>query len=159
MSLISARGIAKAYGPQVLLRDVTLTIEPGDRIGLLGVNGAGKSTLLKILAGVETIDEGVIDRQVGAQILYLPQEPELEAEQTPREIVLSGLGAWARARAAYDEAVAAGHDEKALAEQARHGEEVERLGGWERGHLALDMLQRLGVRDVEIGRASCRERV
>ena len=157
MSLISARGLQKAYGPQVLLKDVTLTIEKEDRIGLLGINGAGKSTLLKILAGVETVDDGTIDRGSGARILYLSQEPELPQDKTPTEIVLAGLGEWSRAREAYDQAstayLEAGDDsaaaEKALADQAHLGEEIERLGGWERGHLALDMLQKLGVREVD----------
>jgi ATP-binding cassette subfamily F protein uup len=157
MSLISARGMQKAYGPQVLLKDVTLTIEKEDRIGLLGVNGAGKSTLLKILAGVETVDEGVIDRGSGSRILYLSQEPELPQDQTPTQIVLAGLGEWSRAREAYDQAsadyMAAGDDaeaaDRALHTQAHLGEEIERLGGWERGHLALDMLQKLGVREVD----------
>ena len=55
MSLLSARGISKAYGPQTLFDDVSLTIEKGDRVGGLGVNGSGESRLLRVVAGLGNI--------------------------------------------------------------------------------------------------------
>ena len=151
--ILSARDLVKAYGPKPLLAGVSLTIEIGERIGLLGANGTGKSTLLRVLAKAEPADEGVIDRQRGASILYLPQEPKLSEEASPRRIVEQGLSEWHAALAGHSEVTAAiargeGSDEL-LADQAHLAESVERLGGWDQGHLIVEMLERLGIRDVD----------
>jgi ATP-binding cassette subfamily F protein uup len=153
VSVLSARDLVKAYGPQTLLAGVSLTIETGERVGLLGANGTGKSTLLRVLARVEPADDGVIDRQRGASILYLPQEPKLPQEASPRRIVELGLSEWHAAQARHAEVTAAiergeGNDNR-LAEQARLAESVERLGGWEQGHRIVEMLERLGIREVD----------
>ncbi len=57
-----ARELSRSLGGQLVLRDVSLSVGPGDRIGLLGPNGVGKSTLLRILAGLERPDEGTVER-------------------------------------------------------------------------------------------------
>ena len=102
--ILSARDLVKAYGPSPLLAGVSLTIESGERVGLLGANGAGKSTLLRVLAKVEPADEGVIDRRRGASILYLPQEPKLPEDASPRQIVEQALSEWHAALARHAEA-------------------------------------------------------
>src|SRR2546425_1861974 len=94
MSILSARGLSKAYGPQTLFSGASLTIEPGQRVGLLGYNGTGKSTLLRVLAGLEAPDDGVVEKQRGAAVRYLAQEPRFDGPTTPHEIVLSGLSEW-----------------------------------------------------------------
>ena len=71
MHLLTAENITKAYSEKPLLRDITLNINVGDKIGLIGVNGTGKSTLLKIIAGAETSDSSDI-----SIIEYLPQDPD-----------------------------------------------------------------------------------
>ncbi len=156
MTLLSARALTKAYGPQTLFRDVSVTIEEGDRVGLLGVNGSGKSTLLRVLAGLEPSDTGVIDRRKGARVLYLPQEPELDPQATARAIALEGLADWydATARhAAVTHAIDAGGssdgDAANVVEQARLAERVEVLGGWDRDHVAIEILHKLGVEETE----------
>ena len=60
MNRLNLEHIGKTYGTKDLFHDVTLGIETGDRIGLIGVNGTGKSTLLKIVAGIVEPDEGRI---------------------------------------------------------------------------------------------------
>ena len=60
MIILSAQNIAKAFGVNTVLRDVSLTVQQGDRIGLVGVNGCGKSTLMRILAGLDAQDSGEI---------------------------------------------------------------------------------------------------
>ena len=157
MTIISARALSKAYGPQTLFTDVALTVSAGDRVGLLGVNGTGKSTLLRILAGVEPADTGTIDRRRDAPILYLSQEPEMEADQTPRAIVESGLAEWYAAKRRHEEvshALEGGGGSvtsltAALEEQERLSEAVERLGGWDRGYIVDTMLDKLGVRGLD----------
>ncbi len=152
MPVLSARGVSKAYGPQTLLSNVSLTISRGERVGLLGVNGTGKSTLLRILAGVEPADEGTVDRRRDATILYLAQEPELDPAKTPRAIVEEGLAEWKAATVRHEEIsrlLAQSATDALLAEQAAVGERIEQLGGWSRGHVAEDMLSKLGVRELD----------
>jgi ABC transport system ATP-binding/permease protein len=125
----------------------------GEKVGLLGINGTGKSTLLKVLAGLEAPDTGVVERRRDATILYLAQEPALDPEKTPRAIVEAGLVDW-RAAIVRHEAVtrsieASGAPPELLREQAELAEQIERLGGWERGHVIDDMLERLGVREID----------
>jgi ABC transport system ATP-binding/permease protein len=73
MNLISLERIAKAYGPRVLLDGVSLGVNEGERIGVVGRNGAGKSTLLALLAGLTEPDSGRIARMSGLRTGYLPQ--------------------------------------------------------------------------------------
>jgi ATP-binding cassette subfamily F protein uup len=76
--LLSAEHLSKNYGAKQLLSDVTLYLNEGEKVGIIGVNGTGKSTLLKILAGRETPDSGTIALNPNIQISYLPQNPEME---------------------------------------------------------------------------------
>jgi ATP-binding cassette subfamily F protein uup len=156
VTLLSARSLTKAYGPQTLFADVSVTIEEGDRVGLLGVNGSGKSTLLRVLAGLEPSDTGVIDRRKGARVLYLPQEPMLDPEATARTIALEGLADWYDATArhavvtrAIDTGSSSDADTANIEEQARLAERVEVLGGWDRDHVAIEILHKLGVEETE----------
>jgi ABC transport system ATP-binding/permease protein len=73
MNLISLERIAKAYGPRVALDGVSLGVNEGERIGVVGRNGAGKSTLLALLAGLTEPDSGRIARTSGLRVGYLPQ--------------------------------------------------------------------------------------
>ena len=67
-----------------ILKDISLSFFPGAKIGVLGLNGAGKSTLLKIMAGLDTEIDGEARPMPDINIGYLPQEPQLDAEQTVR---------------------------------------------------------------------------
>jgi ATP-binding cassette subfamily F protein uup len=152
VTLLSARSLTKAYGPQTLFRDISLTITAGDRIGLLGINGSGKSTLLKVLAGIEPYDAGVIDKRRGARIAYLPQEPELRPEANAREVASEGLVDWYAATARHTEVThlidGGAHDDALLEEQAQLSETVEHLGGWQRDHVVHEYLTKLGITDL-----------
>jgi sulfate-transporting ATPase len=84
--------VAKLVPPKRhILRDISLSFFPGAKIGVLGLNGAGKSTLLRIMAGVDKEFEGEARPQPGIRIGYLPQEPELDASKSVREIVEEGV--------------------------------------------------------------------
>ena len=78
-----ATHVTKLYGPRVILDDVSLTLPPRSRIGVVGPNGAGKSTLLRILAGLEQPDGGSVARTPpSATVGYLPQEPDGREDET-----------------------------------------------------------------------------
>ena len=153
MPVITAHSVTKAYGLRPLFDQATFTIRRGEKVALLGPNGTGKSTLLRVLAGLEPVDTGTIDRRRDAVILYLPQEPELDPARTPREIAREGLTQWHAAKSKYDEVsdrIGAGEtSDELMAEQAKLAEDVERLGGWSRDHEVDEILLHLGVIDVE----------
>ncbi|WP_295552788.1 energy-dependent translational throttle protein EttA [Limnohabitans sp. Rim8] len=107
-----------------ILKDISLSFFPGAKIGVLGTNGSGKSTLLKIMAGIDKEIEGEAIPMAGLKIGYLPQEPVMDAEQTVREAVESGMGEVKAAQARLEEVYAAYAEEDAdfdalAAEQAK----------------------------------------
>jgi ATP-binding cassette subfamily F protein uup len=91
VSLLSANEIRLAYGHQLLLEGITLTVSPGEKVALVGRNGCGKTSLLKILAGENEADSGEISRRRGLRVGYLPQEFELD----PAATVLANIEAGA----------------------------------------------------------------
>jgi energy-dependent translational throttle protein EttA len=90
-----------------ILKDISLSFFPGAKIGVLGLNGSGKSTLLKIMAGLDKDIQGDAVPMPGLNIGYLPQEPMLDASQTVRQVVESGLGEAFEAQAKLDAVYAA----------------------------------------------------
>ncbi len=107
-----------------ILKDISLSFFPGAKIGVLGLNGSGKSTLLKIMAGIDTDIQGEAVPMPGLNIGYLPQEPQLDPEQTVRQVVESGMGEVFEAQAKLEAVYAAYADEDAdfdalATEQAR----------------------------------------
>ena len=73
--MLSAEKISKTFGPQTVLKDISLILGDQERIGIVGINGAGKSTFVKILAGIEEADKGVVNRH-GSTVGYLNQESQ-----------------------------------------------------------------------------------
>ena len=90
-----------------ILKDISLSFFPGAKIGVLGLNGSGKSTLLKIMAGVDTEIEGEAIPMPGIKVGYLPQEPQLNPEETVRQAVEGGMGEVLHAKARLEEIYAA----------------------------------------------------
>src|SRR5437899_8273728 len=89
-ALLTANDLALAYGHQRLLQSVTLSVAPGEKVGLVGRNGSGKTSLLRILAGHQEADAGEIARRRGLRIGYLPQEFELDPNLTVQENIEAG---------------------------------------------------------------------
>ncbi|UKY53105.1 ribosomal protection-like ABC-F family protein [Streptomyces inhibens] len=88
---ISLRDITKSYADRLLLDGVSLSIRPGDRIGIVGENGAGKSTLLRIIAGAEQPDEGQVVLCADGGIGYLGQTPDLPPDSTVQDAIDAAL--------------------------------------------------------------------
>jgi len=96
MIILSAQHIAKSFGVNAVLRDVSLTVQQGDRIGLVGVNGCGKSTLMRILAGLDAQDGGEISLVRGLRVGYLAQQ----------NMVTSGETVWNELQKVYEQVFA-----------------------------------------------------
>ncbi|MFD0373430.1 ABC-F family ATP-binding cassette domain-containing protein [Streptomyces sp. NPDC059071] len=99
-----AKNLAAGHGERSLFSGLDLVVAPGDVIGLVGVNGAGKSTLLRLLAGLDTPEEGELRLSPPtATVGHLPQEPERREGETVREFLARRTGV-AAAQTAMDEA-------------------------------------------------------
>ena len=162
MSLLSAHNLTKAFGPKDILAGVSVTLEAGDRLGLVGKNGAGKSTLVRILAGEIEPDGGEIIRRRDLSIETVEQAPVFDDDLTVGDVVLLGMKRQVDLRAkleALGETIERGDGdlEALIAEQAELSERLERAGGWNvehRGDAMLDVLsappktQRIGTLSI-----------
>ncbi len=141
-----------------ILKDISLSFFPGAKIGVLGVNGSGKSTLLKIMAGLDKEIEGEAVPMPGLSIGYLPQEPQLDPDQTVREAVEQGIGGVMAAKKRLDEVYAEYAEpdadfDKLAAEQAELEAIIAAAGSENTEHqleIAADAL-RLPPWDAKIG--------
>lgn len=90
MNILNVEKVSKTYGEKELFNNISLGINSGDKIGLIGVNGTGKSTLLKIIAGVEEPDEGQVVKGKGIELAYLAQTPLYYDNENVLEYVMRG---------------------------------------------------------------------
>ena len=148
---VAAANLTKHHAAQLVLKDVTVVVPPGARIGLVGPNGAGKSTLLRILAGLEEADSGTVRRlPPDLTVGYLPQEADADPGETLRAYVARRTGV-AAAAVRMDELAARLRDEPALAEE--HAAALERylaLGGGDLDARAATICAELGL-EVPLG--------
>ena len=91
MALITLLDAQLAFGHVALLDHADFSLEPNERVGLIGRNGAGKSSMLKILGGMEKPDDGNLYVQSGIRVAYVAQEPTLDPDATIFEAVSAGL--------------------------------------------------------------------
>jgi len=89
--LLSTQTIAKSYGAAPLFKNISLSIQDGDRLGVIGPNGSGKSTLLEILAGIREPDSGEVVRRSGIRISYVPQDSRFTPGETVRSVIARAL--------------------------------------------------------------------
>lgn len=90
MNILNAEKVSKTFGEKILFDNVTLGINKGDKIGVIGVNGTGKSTFLKIIAGLEETDAGQITKGKNVTVAYLAQSPDFLEKDTVMSYVLRG---------------------------------------------------------------------
>ena len=110
MIILSAQHIVKSFGVNAVLRDVSLTVQQGDRIGLVGVNGCGKSTLMRILAGLDAQDGGEISLVRGLRVGYLAQQ----------NMVTSGETVWNELQKVYEQVFAMEKKLRELEDEMAH---------------------------------------
>jgi sulfate-transporting ATPase len=142
--VFSMNRVTKTVPPKrQILKDVSISFFPGAKIGVLGLNGSGKSTLLKIMAGIDKEIEGEAIAMPGIQIGYLPQEPQLNPEQTVRQAVEEGIGGALKAKARLEEVYAAyaepDADFDALAAEQAELEAIIAASGSENADLQLEL--------------------
>ena len=112
--ILTVTNLKRKFGERVLLKDINFSLQPGDRVGVLGVNGTGKSTLMKIVAGHDPDFEGVCAFAKGATVGYVPQEPELDLDKTVRENVELAVAETRALQVRYEEILALWEDPKVL---------------------------------------------
>jgi sulfate-transporting ATPase len=156
--------VSKVVPPKrVILRDISLSFFPGAKIGVLGLNGSGKSSLLRIMAGLDQSIDGEARAQPGIRVGFLPQEPQLDAEQDVRTVVMEGLGGtfallerFNRISEQFGEPMDDAQMNKLLEEQSRLQDAIDAAGGWElerKLEIAADAL-RLPPWEAKIGQLS-----
>ena len=153
MAILSLSNARLAFGHVALLDNSAFSLEAGERLGLIGRNGAGKSSLLKIVAGLEKLDDGLLQLTQGLRIRYVAQEPVFDTDITVFDAVSEGVSEARAVRAAYEDhaatdvAHAAKHDQTFDALHTR----IEALDAWnweQRVDTTLTHLQLDGSRHV-----------
>ncbi|WP_062309911.1 ATP-binding cassette domain-containing protein [Polynucleobacter sinensis] len=143
MALIVLTDAKLAFGHVDLLANTAFSLESGERVGLIGRNGTGKSSLLKILAGIEKMDDGLLQYQQGLRIAYVPQEPIFEAEETVFDAVSKGVAQAKALREEYEALSVGEWDDASHHCLDEVQSQLEALSGWnweQRVHETLDRL-------------------
>lgn len=152
MSLIHLEHVTKLYDPDLILDDISVSIAPGDRIGLIGRNGTGKTTLIKIVGGMLLDFKGRVTSAKGLRIGYLSQEAEFEHDCTLRQEMLKVFD---ERRALEDEMLLLAEEMESrdnaslLAQYARLQEKHERLGGYDYESQINRILGGLGFSELD----------
>ncbi len=155
MPILSATNIRHAYGERVILAGVSISIEPDERVGIVGRNGCGKSTLLRILHGTLRPDAGEIAIRRGARVGYLEQDPHFEPHETLRSAAGLAFRELHDLHADLDAVFremeqAQGQDlERLLRRQADLERQIESLGGYAIDHRIDAVLHGLGFDDAQ----------
>ena len=139
MILMTVQGVSKSFGMKSVLKDISLTLQQGARMGLIGVNGSGKSTLFRLIAGQMEPDEGSISLMRGTRVGMLTQEADIQSDLTVREElsrVFEPVREMERRLRALEEEMAQKHEDETeldrlSREYARLTDRFEDAGGYE----------------------------
>ena len=134
MALISIQEATLKFSGPLIFDQLSLQLEPGERVALLGRNGAGKTTLMKVMASQLELDEGKISFQKGIQVTHLPQEVPADMEGSVFDIVLSGLGERANLLSQYHQLthrLHTGHSPELLKQLDELQAELDHTNSWD----------------------------
>ena len=153
MNLITLENISKSYSEKILANNVSIGINEGEKIGLIGVNGTGKSSFLKIVAGVEEPDEGTVTKGNRVRIEYLAQTPDYDDNATVLEQVFKGNSEEMRILREYEELlekidkgeVKGDDSERLIKLQGK----IDALNLWDMESEAKNVLTKLGITNFE----------
>ena len=156
MTLLALKDVSKDFGIKEILRQASFSIEEQDRIGLIGTNGSGKSTLLKMIAGLEPIDSGDVWQNSSSNIVYLPQQPDLDEERTVLEQVFADSGdsmALVREYEIISAKLAKAKPEETeqlMTMLSRVSQQIDQANAWELESQAKVVLTKLGIEDFNV---------
>jgi ATP-binding cassette subfamily F protein 3 len=155
MPVLSLVNVHHSYGTRAILDGATLSVEPGEKIGLVGRNGSGKTTLMKVITGEIAPDSGAVNIQRGTRVGYLSQDPDVLADDTVRDAAERAFAQLhdlhVQMHDVYEQMAAAqGADlERLLRQQAKLEAEIEVAGGYAIDHKIDAMLHGLGFSDEQ----------
>ena len=151
MLLMAATDLCKTHGLKVMFDHISVNIDSGDKIGLLGVNGTGKSTLLKILAGVAQADTGEIQTSNQLVMEYLPQHPVFDENATVLQQIFRGESPFMKVLRHYEQTLdALEHDpsnEKLMQQLMDLSAQMDEQNAWQLESEAKAILNKLGIHD------------
>ena len=153
MNIITLENINKSYSEKILLNNVSLGINDGDKIGLIGINGAGKSTFLKVVSGREEFFEGNITKGKNVRIEYLDQNPIFDVDATVLEQVFKGDTKEMKLLRLYEDSIDKINSCKAEdfellnKELIKLQEQIDSLNLWDLESDAKTILTKLGIND------------
>ena len=148
MNLMTLENISKSYSEKILLKDISLGINEGEKIGIIGVNGTGKSTLLKIIAGVEVPDDGTIIKANRVRVEYLPQNPDYNEDFTVLQQVFKGTSSEMKLLLEYEETLTAlsnNYNDNLNSKLISLQEKIDALNLWDLESEAKAVLTKLGI--------------
>jgi sulfate-transporting ATPase len=117
--ILTAKDLGRKFGDRRILKGASFSLQPGDRVGVLGVNGVGKSTLMRILARRDEGYEGALHIARGATVGYVSQEPELDFEKSVRENVEQAVAATRALQARYESILKSWEDPEIMADEEK----------------------------------------
>lgn len=148
MSLIRLRNIQVSFGGPSLMENISVSIDAGERLCLLGRNGTGKSTLLKVVSGEIKPDSGEIEYKQNLKLAVLEQEPRSDLSGTIFDIVAMGLGEQAKLLQDYHHALhnfTVNHNDQTAAELERAQNQVDIHDAWQLNQQVEEVLSRMAL--------------
>lgn len=152
MNLITLEHISKSYSEKNLLKDVSLGINEGDKVGLIGVNGAGKSTFLKIVAGLDEFYDGTVVKGKNVRIEYLSQNQNFKEDATILEQIFRGETREMKILKEYEDLVekmSLGGREELNERILKLQQEIDDLNLWALESEAKSILNKLGIKNYD----------
>ena len=154
MNLLTVENLAKSYGERILFEQVSLSINSGDKIGLIGVNGTGKTTFLRVLTGREPADAGKISLGSGVRLEYLSQNPDFAEQATVLDQIFQGNSPAMQAIREYEQALEhlqlRPEDPALQARLIRCSQQMDATHAWKMESEAKTILSKLGIVDFSV---------